>query len=108
MSEIVESPAGHASAILALGRRLAEQYQQDNGASYQLASLAHPVVCKQAMQATQAEQDFHARCQALGGITPDAARQILADTVAEADQHGLPAGEVWDRAWQRAIEESMR
>lgn len=71
------------------------------------ASLAHPAVCKQAMQAAADEEQYHAKCQALG-ISPDAARQILADTIARAERRGLPMKEVWERAWQEAIEWSMQ
>lgn len=97
---------GQASTIITLGRTLAEQYQRDNGASYQLASLAQPARCKQAMQAAADEEQYYAKCQALGGISMDVAKQILADTIAVADKSGLPMDAVWERAWQQAIEAS--
>jgi len=96
---------GQASAIITLGRTLAERYQRDPGAN-QLAYLAYPPQWKQATQAAANEQQYYAKCQALGGISMDTAQQILTDTIAAADKGGLPMDWVWERAWQQAIEKS--
>ncbi|PBC71563.1 hypothetical protein BX265_6173 [Streptomyces sp. TLI_235] len=107
MSENEESPAGLISGTLALGRQLAEQYQRDNGAGSALAHLAYPADWKRAMQAAADEEQYYAKCRALG-VSMDAAQLILADTIAVADKGGLPMNEVWDRAWHQAIETSSR
>lgn len=100
-------PDGHASAILSLGRAVAEQYQRDNGIGHHLGFLAVPALYQQAMREAVNEQDYLAKCHALG-MPRDDAEQVLADTVAVADKGGLPMAAVWERAWQQAIEKSMQ
>lgn len=88
---------GQASTIITLGRTLAEQYQRDPVAN-QLSYIAYPTQWKQAMQAAADEQQYFAKCQALGGISMDDARQILDEAVARADRLRLPIEAVWTRA----------
>lgn len=98
---------GGASGYLALGHAMAKQYQRDNGASYLRASFAQPAVCKLAMQTAEDEQHYYAKCHALG-LDAEVAKGILDQVVAAADQRGLPLAFVWERAWELAIDRSMK
>lgn len=86
-----------ASTIVTVGRTLAEQYQR-NPVANQLSYLAYPTQWKQGMQVAADEEQYFAKCQALGGISMDAARQILDEAVARADRLRLPIEAVWTRA----------
>lgn len=65
-------------------------------------------LAKKAMDAAMAEEQYFAKCHALGGISVDDARKILDDTLAWAERRGLSADAVWPRAWELAIEKSMQ
>jgi hypothetical protein len=109
MSETDGRPNTRPSELLVTGRKLVEQRVRDSGASHPLASLAPGrALTEQAMAAAMAEEQYLAKCQALGGISAEDARQILDSVIAMADQQGLPAESVWPRAWGLAIEKSMQ
>jgi hypothetical protein len=96
-----------ASIIITLGRTLAEQYQR-NPVANQLSYLAYPTRWKQAMQAAADEEQYFAKCQALGGISMDDARQALDNAIARADRLGLPVQDAYSRAWEEVIERTAR
>ncbi|MEU4296398.1 hypothetical protein [Kitasatospora aureofaciens] len=107
MSETVELPTGRASMILALGRIMAERYQRDNGIGYHLAVQTAPTIYREALEEAAREEQYYAKCNALGGISADDAKQILNEIVAFADKQHLPMDALWERAWQKAIDKSM-